>query len=404
MMPTSPLSLENTEHLSEPISWCEKRRLLTIDWTETIRYHCIVFVPTWDSGLKWWTELPDEIYHPDQFTEMDINLVAETDNTAVQQWQSTIPEEILAALRPFKSWSFSLLQMAHQWREVYDLLTSNPLLVWLAKHYAVIRGLSHNAFRTLLNRKQHQILAAIGLTGTKSAVRTLRRIQLDSYMPTDFFLVKDLWKKPDLVASLTHQQKIDRSFMRLIKQLPWIAGRPLAKTLDAIECPWQYEELIRLIADIRRMSDDRRQITEQLANARSFAAVENLHNQLVELFNAGPGNYDILLDDDGQPLPFPELPHPGTESIHPILTVQALKDEGKRMNHCVGSYARRVQDGEYYVYHMESPQPLTVGIKMREGRIIGCEQVKGIGNARPEKLPEEIVHQWVRRILNRNTM
>ncbi len=70
------------------------------------------------------------------------------------------------------------------------------------------------------------------------------------------------------------------------------------------------------------------------------------------------------------------------------------------MRHCVASYTRRIQEGEYFVYHMDHPQPLTIGVKVRNGAVTGHDQIKGIRNHRAEKEANDIVMSWIKNLLN----
>ena len=404
---TSTFQKVSADNPSQEIHWCEQRQRLEIDWSDTLGYPCKLYVNSWKNGSEWWSQLADEVHHPEVFSEPGLNLLAKTDSLALTHWQSTVPENLLLALRPFRLWNFSLLQMAFQWREMRDLIASNPALVWLVREYADTHNLSHSKLRQLLNLKQHQILKNIGLTGTKSSVRSLRRIQVESYNPSMAELVRQLWRQPEIVEQFKHQQKIDRPFMRLIQRLPWIAGRPLAKTLDTIQCHWRYEELIQRVIDTRSMSRDDPEVEERLACARSFAAVENLHRRAIERFNdhnqGRLARVTALTDDDGDPLPFPDPPDPGTADIQPILTPQALLDEGRRMEHCVGSYIRTVQDGNYFVYHMKSPEPLTIGVRVRQGRITNYDQIEGVRNGRPTEEAKNKVLAWITAAVSKRT-
>ena len=404
MLATSSEQPKNKDGAIKKIHWCETHKRLEIDWTETLGYPCQLIINSWEQGLSWYTALADETHQPMLFAEPGLNLIANTSSPAIQQWQATIPEDLIHNLRPFRLWGYSLLQMAKQWPEMADLLRSNPILVWLTIEHMVAHKISYGQLRELINLKQHQILQTIGLIASKSSVRTLRRIQLESYEPAMAELVRRLWRQRTIVEQLCHQKKINRQFMRLVQHLPWVAGRPLAKTLDAIDCRWQYEELIQLVTDSCRMSHDDPETRERLASARSFNTVENIHNRLMDDLNAGrqefESRYRILLDENGEPVPFPKPPHPGTADIKPIMTPEELKSEGKQMHHCVASYIRRVQDGEYFVYHMESPQPLTIGVTVRNGIIAGEDQVKGVRNHRPEQESYNIVTSWLVNVLN----
>ncbi len=101
--------------------------------------------------------------------------------------------------------------------------------------------------------------------------------------------------------------------------------------------------------------------------------------------------------------PFPE-PWAGPadvdgHQIMPITNTAELYREGKRMRHCVGSYANETIWGEWYFYHVEKEgQPIATAQLLREGTKPKLGQVRGPCNSIVDKKIMQILRKWVRQI------
>ena len=85
--------------------------------------------------------------------------------------------------------------------------------------------------------------------------------------------------------------------------------------------------------------------------------------------------------------------------ITPITNTAELYREGKRMRHCVGSYANETIWGEWYFYHVEkSGEPVATAQLLREGTKPKLGQVRGPCNAIVDKKIMQILRKWVRQI------
>ena len=349
----------------------------------------------------------DERHQPYIYEEHGINLLADTDHPAITTWQETIPEDIRTALQGFKTWQISLLQLVKHWDEARDLLQTNPLLLWLTWDHAAKNKWSPGKLTQVLAMKQPAILREIELIGTKSSNKLLRKIDIEELDRYELALIRNVWQNPDLLPRITHQNKLTIRLLRLYKSFPWIAGRPLSKVFDEIDCKWRHRELVILASDCQYMSLRRDNIEHHLSHCTSFERVERLHAQLVEQINAERLERDERYqhrfgrrDEVGNLLPFPEPPHPGNEHIHPILTPEALLDEGVNMKHCVRSYTEQVQAGDYFVYHMDFPEKLTIGVDLKNGKLVSLSQICGKCNKRPSDAAKNTVHQWIIDVLN----
>ena len=377
----------------EDIQWVEGH--LKLDWTRGLGYPCIFYIADWGRGLKWWSEISGEIEIPSLLQDPGIDLLSSSESPAVIQWQQTIPADIRERVAFYPEHPIVSLYILRHWPEANDLLESNPLLLWLALDYAIINNWNIADLRTSLGLTQHELLQRIGLSGTRSSCRILRKIKIEQLGLAEKQAIRQIWKQPDSLRRMSHYSTITYQALTLIKQYPWIAGQPLASVFEEMDCNWQHAELMRTIQDIFRMSQDEERLQRQISNCISTNAVNNIHDRLVEeTNNYNPNPYNILLDNRGSPVPFPAPPHPGTDLIQPIANQDALAEEGRKMQHCVYSYIRDIQTGRYYVYHMDSPQRLTIGVRVRDGKIVNHDQIKGILNCRAHVEALEIVMDW----------
>ena len=380
---------------------------LEIDWSEALGYPCKLIIAAWDKGVHWLSHTYDDIYHPEVHQEHGVNLLAPTDHPAINEWQKTIPGDVLSVLSRFKHWRVSLLQLVRNWREADDLLATNPLLLWLVREYAEEQGWTTRELQQALTLKQPVLLQTIELTGTKSANKLLKKIDFDYLDKQDSKFIRSVWQDSDILNRLSHQKRISIRLLQFYKKFPWIVGRPLSKVFDEIECSWEEKELSILVKDAFRMGTSQMNgqsavIERRLASCSSVDAVERIHNTLVEQMHVMHVMHVEqerviaygLRDDAGQFLPFPNPPHPGTEQIIPIRTPNELAEEGKFMSHCAASYTEMVQTGTYFLYRMETPARLTIGVRVHEGKIIAIDQVKGRFNKIADRNIKAIVDDW----------
>ena len=179
-------------------------------------------------------------------------------------------------------------------------------------------------------------------------------------------------------------------------------ARPLSKVFDSIECIWAEKELSIQVQDSHRMAVTRLNISEVVIQRRLSAcsnveAVERIHNNLVHSLNElneRQREENDLHYKEKQATPFSTPPHPGTDLITPITTPDELSSEGRYMAHCAASYRDCVHDGEYYFYRMESPERLTIGVIVTDGKITALDQVKARFNKNPDRDIKAIVDDW----------
>ena len=78
-----------------------------------------------------------------------------------------------------------------------------------------------------------------------------------------------------------------------------------------------------------------------------------------------------------------------------ITDAQSLIAEGCNQANCVGSYAARVKDGNYYVYQVLKPERATLSIALGTDRNWRIGELKGRGNSPVSAKTRKAVNAWL---------
>jgi hypothetical protein len=107
-----------------------------------------------------------------------------------------------------------------------------------------------------------------------------------------------------------------------------------------------------------------------------------------------------------QPIPAPPGPTPGERALRepppappgfaPLRTPQELREEGREMKHCVGSYRRRVERGECFLYRVLQPERATLAVRWSKTRSVwSVDQLRGFQNARVRPETALLARDWL---------
>ena len=387
---------------SPPIHWCETTNKLRIDWTETLGYPCVLNISGWDDALNWQSIIYDEAEPADLLEEPGVDFLKPTDNPHINQWQQTLPALLLDQVSLVSRYKFLMLRLLNQWYEARDLMLSNPVLLWLWVVYCKENKLDEGELYQGVCMKQSKLLGRMGLPETASLARMLKRLDLDIWDDAIARKIHNLWACPQATNSLRHIPVIYEKHLNLLHHTPSLRGTPLFYRLADIECAWERREVWMLFRDCLYMGLT---VDRELRHCRTEQSLRRIHDRhdqqrRQEIDQETQRRTDrITKDEDGNYLPFPPPPHPGTDKIKPITTAEALIEEGKEMKHCVGIYVSRVQKASVYIYRMYTPERLTISVTVREGKIFNVEQVKGASNEAASDEAKTLVEEWLVEVL-----
>ena len=331
--------------------------------------------------------------------------------------------------------AWPLLGFALAGPECLELAESHPALALLVANTARLQGRyradlpagEREAFlRELARRPRREILAALDFPATESMVRLLGKIPADRLNLESLRLLRDLRLAPHAAKALRHLPRFGSGLIPIVvrrKLWPHVGPQLLR---EAAEDPDDGSVFFRL-RDTVEMADALGRIGE-VGIVPSMAHLDRLHDHLQQEHETrAQRNLRELRRREqalareaerrappsparaeprvrvAPPPPPPEPPRPlipepppPPPGLVPLRTPADLRQEGREMSHCVGSYWRKIVRGDYAVYRVLEPERATLGLRWIKARAAwSIDQLKGFANqpVRPET--RVLVRDWV---------
>lgn len=286
-----------------------------------------------------------------------------------------IPEDIRSELLRYWNRRWHLFCLFARCPGSVDLSRSNPALCYaLASnwvfHKPAVR-LPLRAARSLIAKKQKDILAWLGFPGTETTRRIMAKLDPRVLNIRFLWRFREKLGNAELVKWLSHLRQINPSVAEMITQrryFPFLTSRLLQEA--SLE-----EPVLQRSQSAARMLDDTLRMSARLpgvfcpARFSSLRQLEAVHDDLSRLQERQWERNRALIEQAGEsPSTFPSPPFAGTESIQPILTPDELHAEGREMGHCVGIYDERVVQGHCFIYRVSAPVRATMEIFLSDGK------------------------------------
>jgi hypothetical protein len=367
----------------------------------------------WHRGLSA-ERIEDGLAEPyDGDIGLPLALLANTSDASAP-WLDAVPPEVRAAVEPFVWRQWLVLKLIQRDPRTLELIASAPLLVWLVALEVGDEAMTLDEASVLLTRRRRDILGRLGLPATESFVRLVSRIRFARYLPDACQQVRSFLRHRQLIdAAREHggvilgEAILTFLMTPLLFELPWArlsldffkAGpEPLAERAK------DYIRFLESTCDIAwhtaRMCDyhaDRRsqRLPRRMRRIRNVRDLNALHGALAE--ERRERQRQDLLEElrQAKHLEFPSPPFPGTDTIVPIETGEALIDEGRDMIHCVSSLAPCAAKGERYFYKVLAPERATLELRLVPGSAPRLGELKLFRNARPSPETRAEVERWV---------
>lgn len=356
---------------------------LKVDWSETIGHECLLELRGWNNGATASVVRGDEI-EPITLTDVG-EWLFEVDDPAVAAWKLTFPDQLLQGVDALPSHRCKAIALAATHEKVVDILVTNPVLLWLLIDRRVIGDESAEQINHLLGDKQVKLCSLVGLSERKQVVKLLKKAASLKLQKSELESFVELLETPAVCDYLSHQKTISPAVLKLLRTNQWLVLSKARALIPSLCQP----EFRRIFDDVLRMIED----VSQLQNCATTAALQRLHDNLVEELNESRGT-KLIRDPMGNPRPIPPAPLPSAYSIEPITEQIELIKEGREMRHCIASHLFSVVSGDYAVYRMLEPERLTIEIVVTDWGQCYLKEVRGKGNRLPTAKSMEIIEKW----------
>ena len=372
---------------------------LEFNFEKILSYPCYVCVNNWHQGLQVWSDVEADSsseYSREEFDLLEdggVSGLLESHDPEIAKWWATFPEDILGRLQAFPGYRFLLARLCFQFNEAKDLLAHNPLLLFLFFKQVLEQKASTVRIQNLLTKKQIDILKFCDLPGTPATVKLLRKMKFVAPNQKELVILKEILTRDNaFLKRMSHEAEFSFDKLQMLKTYPWMLGNPILVLCDQ---QINIRRLKMLLGDSERMC--RRlglNFEKRFELCVDLQSVELAHDKLLPEFNK------LLQSGEYSLLPFPKPPHAGTDLILPITSVAGIIHEANRMRHCIASYLDDIFSGKYYVYHLDLNVPLTIGVKLKKGRIFQLDQIQGVANSEPSSSAQSLVEEWFSQFLN----
>lgn len=313
----------------------------------------------------------------------------------------------LRELSGYKLRTFNFYAAIRRCPGMFDLAcsgTSDPELAGggaLAYALSNLSALTHPAprrpldlARKLVRRRRRDIAIALGVAPEHAglAVHAMARMPKPSVSNDSLHLIVQLLARGTAHDRklLAHTERINAGALALLSNTqiaPYITPQLFAEVgADKVhDTDWHtgWHE----IRDTQALIAARGGVMPRLYSRAQLRAI---HDAEVERRNR---QLSVGLGDALPPAPVSELPG----EIEYIGSDVALDDEGRQMHNCVGGYARRVLEGECYVYRVLRPERCTLSVVLGPDMHFHVQQLKGPCNEDPRHADTfQRVEGWLR--------
>ncbi len=358
-------------------------KTLRVDWSQAIGHECSLELKGWNDGLSAAVIRGVEV-EPISLTEIG-DWLFEVDDSAVESWKQTLPKQLQNGVDAIPSQRCKAIVLAATHEKVFDLLATNPLLLWLLIERGVIDDQNSEQLNNLLSDKQANLCALVGLNGRKQEVKLLKRAASLKLRKDELESFLELLELPAVCNYLSHQKTMSSAVFKLLRTNQWLVLSKARALIPSLCQP----EFRRIFDDVLRMVED----ISQLQNCETTTSLHRLHDNLVEELNESRGT-KLIRDNMGNPKPIPPAPLQSAYSIEPITEQIDLIKEGREMRHCIASHLFSVVSGDYAVYRMLEPERLTIEIVVTDWGQCFLKEVRGKGNRLPNTISMEIIEKW----------
>lgn len=302
---------------------------------------------------------------------------------------NTVPARVRAAITGLPSEHWHLLRLAAAGGDpALDLMHGTPALAVALASARRFRPIEQplRAARSLLARGRSlaDIARWLGFPGTPATIRMLRKVAPGGLSAVVLRHVRRILLDPSLHQRAAHLPVLSRPCIRVLSD-PFLEGAVDQTFLHALA---EESDLggVWMLKDILAMRGVLETPGATLPRIRRMQDLHRLHDTLMER----------LQDEDLGDTPLPIAPAPGTETICPIETTEALQAEGRRMHHCVASLLPKILQGHAAVYRVHKPERCTMSLRRRQGPNSEwvLDQVKLAHNREPSRETLWTLKNW----------
>ena len=371
--------------------WDPLNQILILDSLGTDGHSYLYYLHGWDFGLNVECVVKGRC---EELQDKDpLAWVLESGDPMIAAWRDTIPKLMLVNTLALPGRWLNLLSLSSEHNDVAQLLAANPLLLWL--YYSRLMPSSGGNVAEFINSmglKRREMLRAIGFEGSERQVRLLEKAKAQRMSAVSTVQLLELDSKPELKKYFAHTETVSLTALNVLRRYPALSQGKINQLIDQFD----NSDNCKLLVDVHKLQGVR---SDRILSCTSIKALSDLYEEA--LLEKTRRQLPSIIES-GAVVALPRPPLSETDEIEAIKTVEDLSLEAEFMENCIWTYLPRMLAGQYYVYHMNYPEHLTIGLAISRTGKIELDEIKALGNGEPRS-PEAmtIVREWLKRSLGK---
>ena len=355
-------------------------------WLRYSSWHSGMTVSAW--GPAGWADEP----HDPELSLLHCGGRNEAGNPLCK-YLNTIPCEARELAGAFNYRQTTVLRLLRRSNSARDLASDNPALLLVVAHWMDATEQPLEDVVELLRVKRRRILRAVTGVDSNAAVNALRHLRVRYLDNAAVAAIIEGVSSERFRRLVSEDAALTTEALRVAASAPEELAHGLV--LDLLREPHPRPALfqaMRLFEDTRRLGFALGIVDHEtaLSRCRNRSQLRRLHDRWCARYNRGQAPRPSRYGDRR----FPRPPIPGTADIVPIESASALREEGDRMRHCVGSYVLEVLEGRSFVYAVLAPERATLEVAFaKDGPCI--RQLRLAHNRSPSAKTRMAVQKWL---------
>lgn len=278
------------------------------------------------------------------------------------EWAKLIPREIrqLVGRYPKRQWHM-LSFLARCGDAAKDLSASNPALAFMLAsnwvfHKPAVKW-PMRASRSLLRKKQCDILPWLGFPGTESARKVIGKIRYPSIRILPLLYLRQAMFDPETMKILSHLPALNLGAMRILSDpvLRQFISPSLIHEISRSKNEDNVAKTASLMYRCKQLLDLKYPEGYTKGPIKSVKAIKEMKDDLMKNFKAESLN--------GNGIAFQKPPVYGTADIIPITNSRELFNEAEEQRNCISDFITNIAlDRTFYVYRVLRPQRCTLAL------------------------------------------
>ncbi len=318
-------------------------------------------------------------------------LLADQRRRAFDGFRFSMPKQVASAVERFQSRQWGILQLMNLSDRVIELAKLNPALVFalgninpFREKFTTLQGAA-----AISKRRQRDIAEAIGFPGTEATAKILSKIYPESVAVDLLLRLRQALKREGSLKPLSHMQKLNAGVLALATN-PNLLEATTPSLLEEV-AESGTEKYQARASEMLRDTLEMLAATDRAAGKpkiQSLARLRSMHTEVsMKFLTLHPGGRgDSRL---------PTAPLRGTRDIVPLLTTEALVEEGEAQDNCVATYAERVRRRTTFIYRVLRPERATLSIVKGEDGDWRIDQLECSGNREVSAITRLAVKSWL---------